>query len=69
MSTVSFWGILFTHYHILFSPCRKLPLTKGNSQMDRPVTDNPAAPIPLSSKVRVPSNSVIEQYSIIHNFS
>ncbi len=44
---VSFWGISFTQYHILFRPCRQVPLKKGNSQMDSSVQDNPAAPSPV----------------------
>ncbi len=43
---VSFRGIPFTQYHILFTPCRQPPLKKGNSQMDSSVQDNPAAPSP-----------------------
>ncbi len=43
LSRVSFWRIPFTHYHILFHPCRQVPLKKGNSQMDSSVQDNPAA--------------------------
>jgi hypothetical protein len=27
-SWVSFWGISFTQYHILFHPCRQVPLKK-----------------------------------------
>ena len=46
-SWVSFWGISFTQYHILFHPCRQVPLKKGNSQMDSSVQDNPEAPSPV----------------------
>jgi hypothetical protein len=34
LSRVSFWGIPFTQYHILFPPCQ---LKKGNSNMDSSV--------------------------------
>jgi hypothetical protein len=50
---VSFWGISFTQYYILFHPCRQVPLKKGNSQMDSSVQDNPAAPSPVSAEVLV----------------
>jgi hypothetical protein len=46
LSRVSFWGIPFTQYHILFHLCRQVPLKKGKSQMDSSVQDNPAAPSP-----------------------
>jgi hypothetical protein len=29
-----FVAVPFTQYHILFHPCRQIPLKKGNSQMD-----------------------------------
>jgi hypothetical protein len=53
LSRVSFWGIPFTQYHILFPPAdrpfskKETPLfKKGNSQVDSSVQDNPAAPSP-----------------------
>ncbi len=54
LSRVSFSGIPFTQYRILFHPCRKVPLKKGNFQMDSSVQDNPAAPSPCQyGKLRV----------------
>ncbi len=44
-----FWGITFKQYqqyHILFHPCRQVPLKKGDSQMESSVQYNPAAPSP-----------------------
>jgi hypothetical protein len=46
LSRVSFWGVPFTQYHILFSLCRQAPFKKGNSQTDSSVQENPAAPSP-----------------------
>jgi hypothetical protein len=42
---VSFWGIPFTQYHILFPPCQQAPLKKGKSQMESSVQNNPVAPL------------------------
>jgi hypothetical protein len=50
LSRVSFWGIPFTQYHILFLPCRQPPLKKGNSQLESSVQDNPAAPSPCQMR-------------------
>jgi hypothetical protein len=44
LSRVSFWGLPFTQYHILFPPADSLK--KENSQMDSSVQNNPAAPSP-----------------------
>jgi hypothetical protein len=49
-SRVSFWGIPFTQYHILFLPCRQPTLKKGSSQMESSVQDNPAAPSPCQMR-------------------
>ncbi len=49
LSRVSFWGVPFTQYHILFPLCRQAPFKKGNSQTDSSVQDNPAAPSPCQS--------------------
>jgi hypothetical protein len=57
LSRVSFWGITITQYHIPFHPCRKVPLKKGNSQMDSSVQDNPA-PAPSLSVELVSSRAV-----------
>jgi hypothetical protein len=65
-SRVSFWGIPFTHYHILFPDCRQPPLKKGNSQMDSSVQDNPAAPSPCQYTLKVLSESLLGQYSNTH---
>ncbi len=46
LSRVSFWGVPFTQYHILFSLCRQAPFKKGNSQTESSVQGNPAAPSP-----------------------
>jgi hypothetical protein len=65
-SRVSFWGIPFPQYHILFLHCRQPPLKKGNSQMDSSDQDNPAAPSPCHFTLKVLWNSLLGQYSNTH---
>jgi hypothetical protein len=58
-SRVSFWGIPFTQYHIQFHPCWKVPLKKGNSQMDSFEQVNPAAPSLCQYTLKALWNSVL----------
>ncbi len=63
LSRVSFWGIPFTQYPILFHHCRQAPLKKGNSHMDSSVHDNPAAPSPCQYTLQALLNSVQGWYT------
>ncbi len=60
-SRVSFRGIPFTQYHILFPPppCQQAPFKKENSQMDSSVQDNPAAPSPCQYTITTLLNSLL----------
>jgi hypothetical protein len=57
LSRVSFWGMPFTQYHILFPLCRQPPLKEGNSQIESSVQDNPAVPSPCQYTLTTLLNS------------
>ncbi len=46
-------------YHKLVHLCQQTPLKKGNSQMESPVQDNPAAPPPCQYTLIALLNSVL----------